>query len=776
MTPRRPLLALAAGAAVFAGGWVLARATLPEWRAGELPGRAGAAERAAVLVSAAGLIADGPPRMRADAIGGSTIGAACETVGAAAPERLAAAGRGLKIVVSLPAHWEGGPPGSSTVELSARGEPIAASWVPSEAAEFFGFDSAVADPTPVAEKLALQLLRPGEALGPATAARAFNNDLTVRPIVGAEPPEVLVRRRPPGSTTLESRWLGTVEVVRSHIEGLDFRSVLSASAVPVLLFVGVGLLFVILLGRRRIGIRHGAALAAAAFASSAASELLTADEPVTLAFAVLGALFAALFVGFAWSAAESLTRSAAPGYTTSLDALGRLRLGPRGGRGLVYGWAAGAALAGVTLGVWALLARWPLLAPRGSSVDLPAFSTGDNPLVVGPSRAALALLALAAATRILPPRWRLPAAALAAGMVITPVPVEPFLAARAAGVLVALALLAIFRRWGLTALLAAAVTAAALPPALLALQHPGWLFATLAGAGGLALAVPALGLVGLGRPPAVESAPLEGPAFVRRLERERRLQYEMDLLARIQLRLLPAALPALAGYRIAARTALATEVGGDLYDFFRDERGHLWVAAGDVSGHGYSCAIAHAMVKSALASLIGAERTPAEILRRVDRVLRIGAGESGGAPARQFTSLALLKLDPETGRGLFSNAGHPYPLLLGEGGAEEVASPGLPLGQGPDRTYRDRTVELPPGGALLFFSDGLVEALDHRGAAYGFRRPGEAARDAGVAWDADAILESVLADWRRWVGPAQLADDTTVVVICREPERLASVS
>jgi len=776
MTPRRPLLALAAGAAILAAGWALARTTLPEWRAGELPGRADAAERAAEVVAAAGLIGDGAPRMRVDAIGGTTIGAACETVGAAAPERLAAAGRGLTIAVSLPAHWGGGPPGTSTVELSARGEPIAASWVPSEAAEFFGFESAVADPTPVADELARQLLRPGETLGPASEVRAFNNDLTVRSIVGSEPPEVLVRRRPPGSTTLESRWLGTVDVVRRHVAGLDFRSVLSAAAVPVLLFVGAALLFVVLLGRRRIGIRHGAALAAAAFVSSAASALLTADEPVTIAFGLIAALFAALFVGFAWSSAESLARSAGFGFTTSLDALGRLRLGPRGGRGLVYGWAAGAALAGVTLGVWALLARWPPLTPRDSSVELPAFSTGDNPLVVGPSRAALALLALAAATRLLPARWRLPAAALAAGLAITPVPLEPFLAERAAGVLAALALLAIYRRWGLTALLAAAVTAAALPPALLALQHPGWLAATLAGAGGLALAVPALGLVGLGRPAAVETGPLEGPAFVRRLENERRLEYEMDLLARIQLGLLPAALPALPGYRIAARTALATEVGGDLYDFFRDERGHLWVAAGDVSGHGYSCAIAHAMVKSALVSLIGAERTPAEILRRVDRVLRIGAGESGGAPARQFTSLALLKLDPESGLGLFANAGHPYPLLLGEGGAEEVASPGLPLGQGPDRTYRDRPVELPPGGALLFFSDGLVEALDHRGAAYGFQRPGEAAREAGVAWDADAILESVLADWRRWVGPAQLADDTTVVVICREPGRLASAS
>jgi serine phosphatase RsbU (regulator of sigma subunit) len=769
MTPRRPLLALAAGAAVLAGGWALARAVLPEWRAGELPDRARAAERAAEVAAAAGLTAGGVPRLRVDEVGGETLGAACETLGAAAPGELAAAGRGLAITVTRPAHWAGGPPGTATVQLSARGEPIAASWMPAEVGEFLGFEAATADPTPVAEALARQLLRPGETLGPATETRYFNTELTLSPILGADPPEVLVHQRPPGSTTIETRWVGDVAAVRRHVERLGFRRLLFASAPPVLLFTGAAVLFVVLLGRRRLGIRHGAALAAAALVSSAASALRAADEPVTLVFSLIAALFAALFVLFAWSAAESLARSAELGFTTSLDALGRLRLGPRGGRGLAYGWAAGAALAGSTLGVWALLARWPALAPRGSSVDLPAFAPGANPLVVGPSRAALALLALAAATRLLPARWRLPAAALAAGLAITPLPLEPLLARRAAGVLAALALLAIFRRWGLTALLAAAVTAAALPPALLALQHPGWLGATLAGAGGLALALPVLGVIGLGRPAAVETAPLEGPAFVRRLERERRLQYEMDLLARIQLGLLPAALPVLPGYRFAARTALATEAGGDLYDFFRDERGHLWVAVGDVSGHGYSCAIAHAMVKSALVSLIAAERTPAEILLRIDRVLRAGAADSAGGAARQFTSLALLRLDPASGRGLFANAGHPYPLLLAAGGAEEVAAPGLPLGQGPDRTYRDRPVELPPGGALLFFSDGLVEALDDRGAAYGFRRPADAARGAGAAGDADAdaILESVLADWRRWVGRGEVLDDTTVVVVCR---------
>ena len=41
-------------------------------------------------------------------------------------------------------------------------------------------------------------------------------------------------------------------------------------------------------------------------------------------------------------------------------------------------------------------------------------------------------------------------------------------------------------------------------------------------------------------------------------------------------------MPQIEGYEIAARSILATEAGGDLYDFVRDEAGRIWIAAGDV--------------------------------------------------------------------------------------------------------------------------------------------------------------------------------------------------
>ncbi|MFL6235105.1 MAG: PP2C family protein-serine/threonine phosphatase, partial [Thermoanaerobaculia bacterium] len=174
------------------------------------------------------------------------------------------------------------------------------------------------------------------------------------------------------------------------------------------------------------------------------------------------------------------------------------------------------------------------------------------------------------------------------------------------------------------------------------------------------------------------------------------------------------------------------------------------------------CAIALAMTKAALGSLIGRGRAPAEVLRRMDLVLRAAGAK------RNFTSLALLRLDLATGEAALSNAGHPYPLLAVDGEVRELAAPSLPLGQGPPRVYQDLHLSLPPGAALVFCSDGLFEAQDGDGSFYGFDRA-QALLGVAAGWDAQRILEALLADWSHHLRGTPPLDDTTVVVLKRKP-------
>ncbi len=467
-----------------------------------------------------------------------------------------------------------------------------------------------------------------------------------------------------------------------------------------------------------------------------------------------------------WSAAESLWRAADPRFDASLDLLRRRRLTRRAGSALLSGTGLGAAAAGLSLATYALATRLPGATTLALTVDLPVTDGAAGPLACGITLAAMVAFALGVGRRLSRRRWvTAVAAAIVVAIAAAPVRLQPWPLQLAASLVVIAALVAAAEVGGLTGLLAAGLAYRLLPAAAFTALHLSWLPGSFLLAAGAACILPAAGAVAVLRPrrDGDEAATAPPPAFILRLERERRLEVEMELLARMQLGLLPNRLPAVPGWEIAARSLLADRAGGDLYDFVTDRAGRLWIAAGDVAGHGFSCAIAQAMVKAALASLLDEDRTPGEALAETDRVLRTAAA------GRSFTSLALLRLDPATGEALLANAGHPYALLAAPGApAVEVELPGLPLGQGPPRTYVDAPLALPPGATLVLCSDGLFEAgaAGREGVPYGYERPRQLL-DEIAGRPAAEILDRLLEDWRRHRGSGAPADDTTIVVLRR---------
>jgi serine phosphatase RsbU (regulator of sigma subunit) len=98
----------------------------------------------------------------------------------------------------------------------------------------------------------------------------------------------------------------------------------------------------------------------------------------------------------------------------------------------------------------------------------------------------------------------------------------------------------------------------------------------------------------------------------------------------------------------------------------------------------------------------------------------------------------------------------------------EVEGSGLPLGQGPKRTYADVPVEIPKGAVLVLASDGLFEGPDRFDVPYGFERPRTVLESTSL-WrrPPDSIVEALIADWRLHVGDGPPADDTTILVVTR---------
>ena len=659
---------------------------------------------------------------------------------------------GLRIEASQLGRAPGEPtPRRLGFELSPAGSPLTLSWL----AEGDEASKSKEVPQERAEALARLLLAPGERLGQRSAKKESSY-----PILGSDPPQSIVIAAPSDSV-LRIRRDSAPRDSQTDTDNLPEVLIL---VVPIILGVLTVLwLFLRLLYRQRIDFVNGLFLAGLSLA------VVALGAPARIGWRqILGPLVPAAFLGLwivlVWASSESFLRAVRPGFTTSLDLLRARRLGPRGGRALLYGMGLGAALGGLRLALLSGASALPGVWLQELSLSIPMLVV-SSPVSAGVLIASGVAIAMGLALRFLPERWAAWApwiAALVAGLFTSPMPIDlrPAYVAALVQVVQAGFLVWVLRRLGLTTLLTAAVCSFLLPAAIFSGLHLSWLFLPFAVTGGLTVALLVLGWVGLSRPEQIEIEGRTAPAFLRRIEEERRLKYEMDLLARMQLGLLPAQVPEVPGWEISVRSLLATEAGGDLYDFLDDEEGGLWIAAGDVAGHGYSCSIAQAMTVSSLASLIHAGQTPPNVLQRVDRVLRRNGAH------RHFTSLALMRLDPRTGTGRFANAGHPFPLLLADGEVSEIAAAGLPLGQGPRREYREIPVEIPPGGVLVFCSDGLFEGTDWQGIPYGYDRPRDLLETLGGKPAAE-ILEALFADWRRHLGAQEHQDDTTVVVIKR---------
>ncbi len=173
-------------------------------------------------------------------------------------------------------------------------------------------------------------------------------------------------------------------------------------------------------------------------------------------------------------------------------------------------------------------------------------------------------------------------------------------------------------------------------------------------------------------------------------------------------------LPRVAGLRLdAAYTAAGpAAIGGDWYDAFALDDGRLVLSVGDVAGHGERAALAMVALRNALRGAALACPAPVAVLAAGHAALALEG------PERLATALAAL-YEPRTRLLSYARAGHP-PALLYDGAAvvELSARPRLPLGCPDPFAAELRTVRLPPGAVVLFYTDGLVESGGDAEAGY----------------------------------------------------------
>jgi len=248
------------------------------------------------------------------------------------------------------------------------------------------------------------------------------------------------------------------------------------------------------------------------------------------------------------------------------------------------------------------------------------------------------------------------------------------------------------------------------------------------------------------------------------------MKRDLEIAREIQSWLVPSEPPKVAGADIAFATRPQNSVAGDYYDAFYPNPAaldRLMVVIADVAGKSVPAALLMATLQASLRTIAG-ENVPL-----VDLVARLNyyacAHSLNGL---RFTTAVLSEYNPNSRRLTYVNAGHNAPILRRANGTlETLEAGGLPLGIRPATNYETASLELKPGDALIFFTDGVVEAFNGGGEEFGNARWLNAMRNL-PDWDAQQTLQFLMKRVDEFVGATRQSDDITCLVFRSRAETL----
>jgi serine phosphatase RsbU (regulator of sigma subunit) len=238
----------------------------------------------------------------------------------------------------------------------------------------------------------------------------------------------------------------------------------------------------------------------------------------------------------------------------------------------------------------------------------------------------------------------------------------------------------------------------------------------------------------------------------------RQLRADMEAAGAVQAALLPAP-GRIGGLRFLGRLRPSQLISGDSFDVLRQPNGAVHFFLVDVAGHGAASALVSVASHYTLTQAIQRRHAGeglAEIVAAVNR---------DWPDHLPYFTLVLGELRPEIGEGTLVQAGHPSPVLLRRGdGVEALGQGGLPVGVLRGADYEEIRFPFGPGDRLVVYSDGLTEAEDRAGQAFGEARLHELLGQHHAA-GAEEILEAVAGSVRRWGASEELDDDMTLLIL-----------
>ena len=167
-------------------------------------------------------------------------------------------------------------------------------------------------------------------------------------------------------------------------------------------------------------------------------------------------------------------------------------------------------------------------------------------------------------------------------------------------------------------------------------------------------------------------------------------------------------------------------MGGDIFNIFQIDAEHLGIYMLDVSGHGVPAAMVTVSVSQFLQQNTvqmlknSSFMSPTQVLNALDK-------EFPFERFNNFFTITYFIINTKNGDTIYSNAGHPYPILLRKNETLELLKKGGPtIGMRDFDVLDDRKIrfeegqlKIKPGDKLFIYTDGIVEYQNDNEEFYG---------------------------------------------------------
>jgi phosphoserine phosphatase RsbU/P len=246
--------------------------------------------------------------------------------------------------------------------------------------------------------------------------------------------------------------------------------------------------------------------------------------------------------------------------------------------------------------------------------------------------------------------------------------------------------------------------------------------------------------------------------YQRVAQQEQRLERDLAMAREVQLRLLPPVKPKHKQAEFSARFIPARTIGGDLYDLIQYDPNRSAIALGDVSGKAAPAALYAALVSGVMRSAAAQLLSPSEMLKALNDSLQERKLDS------QYVVMLYAVWNDENRTLQVANAGATQPLICRSGEVETIKAEGFPLGLFPNVEYEEFTLSTQPGDSIIFFSDGITDAMNDAEEMFGDDRLKALVKKVHQK-PASKIADAILAEVGKFQHGRERFDDETVVVL-----------